>query len=213
MNDKPSDKTLPVVAEADALLKGAMADAGFEKMLKYVKGKWIDSEGVEYPMGSKFVAHCVGYTKAWVKFKNREFVEKHLYRVGLGEVPPERDQLDDNDQSKWSIGISGFPSDPWVQQSLLPLEDDAGDILVFIASSFGGRRAIADLVRAYSQRTKRTNVSEQPIILLKDTIMNTKRFGAVQRPFLEIVGWDNGEGNPKPAQESLKDEMNDEIPF
>lgn len=211
------NETLPAVKEADAILAGVQADAGFERMLKFKKGRYVDSDGLDIPKDSKFVAHCVGYTKCWIKFKDQEFVEKHLYRVSLGEVPPERDELDDNDPTKWAIGINGGPADPWVLQSILPLEDEKGDILLFVASSFGGKRAVADLCRAYAQRTKRTGQSEQPIILLKETMMPTKKFGPVPRPFFEIVGWDssNREGirEVKPANESLRDEMNDAIPF
>lgn len=211
------NENLPSIIEADAILAGAQGDAGFEKMLKFKKGKYIDSDAVEILKGTKYIAHAVGYTKCWIKFLNGEFVAKHLYRVNRKEFPPERDQLDDNDPTKWPIGISGGPSDPWVLQSILPLEDEKGDVLLFVSSSFGGKRAVADVCRAYALRTKRTGTSEQPIVVLKEAIMPTKRFGDVPRPFFEIVGWDttNREGirEVKPANESLKDEMNDAIPF
>ena len=208
--------SLPAIAEADAILAGAQTDAGFERMLKFKKGKYTDSDGLDVPMGTKFIAHAVGYTKCWIKFVNQEFVEKHMYRVNLKEVPPDRDQLDDNDPTKWPIGISGGPSDPWVLQSILPLEDERGELMLFVASSFGGKRAVADVCRSYALRTKRTNTSEQPIIVLKEATMPTKRFGPVPRPFFEIVGWDRvteGVREVRPANESLKEEMNDDIPF
>ena len=214
MNDQ--NQTLPAVQEAEALLNGTKDDAAFEKMLKYKKGDYVDSDGNDVKMGAQFIAHCVGYTKCWIKFIDQTVAAKHLYRVSLGQFPPERDELDDNDPSKWKLGIGDKPADPWVLQSILPLENEAGEVLLFISSSFGGKRAIADLCRSYAQRTKRTGISEQPVIKLSETTFPSKKYGSVKLPLFEIVGWDSareGIREVKPANESLKDEMNDEIPF
>jgi hypothetical protein len=114
-------------------------------------------------------------------------------------------------------GLDGRPADPWVFQYLLPFENPAsGEVVVFVTSSFGGRRAIADLCSAYVRRTKKVTNCGQPIIKLATTEMPTKKFGKVPRPNFVIVGWD------EPSSDSdievmppttLKNKLDDSIPF
>jgi hypothetical protein len=136
--------------------------------------------------------------------------------VALGERPPEREELDDPDEAKWPEGLDG-PADPWVYQYLLPLENvSSGEVVIFATSSFGGRRAVADLCSAYGKRAKRVTTCGQPIVALATVDMPTKKFGKVPRPHFEIVGWDDGTADnveqPPPAV-TLGHELNDEIPF
>lgn len=207
-------ENLPTVQEATALENAAQEDAAFDKMLKFKKGHWYIGED-EVPLGTRYIAHAVGYTKCWIKFIDQKLVEKRHYRASMGQIPPERDELDDNDPTKWPIGISGGPADPWVLQSLLPLETDTGELVVFAASSWGGKRAIADLVKNYALRTKRTGVSEQPAVELGASTFPSKKFGKVDCPVLHIVGWDtNREGvRQVNAPDTLKQEMDDDLPF
>jgi hypothetical protein len=220
-----TNETLPARHdEARNIGEEAERDAGFQKMLKFKKGEyWCD--GVEVDLGTKLVAHCVGWTKTWVHFVDQKVVDRKVYRVARRERAPERDQLPDNDQSKWPIGINKQPADPWVYQYLLPMEDPAtGEVRIFVGSSFGGRRAVADLCTAYSRRAEKLKaagkVCGQPIIALQMLMMPTKNFGDVPRPHFEIVGWDDeaatSEREPiRTVSEAAikKQEFDDEIPF
>lgn len=210
-----SDGNLPARSEAEAIGNAASDDAGFEKLLKFKKGTYeCDNEKV--PHGTEFVAHCVGWTKSWIKFVGGQRVDQKLYRVAEGKRIPDREELDDLDPRMWGPGPNGQPSDPWVFQFLLPLENKAGDLVLFVTSSIGGRRGVADLMKSYSRRVTRTGVSENPIIKLSQAMMPTKMFGDVPRPAFEIVGWDGGAReavrNIIPP-DTMQDEMNDTIPF
>jgi hypothetical protein len=201
--------------EADAIGKAAMEDAGFERLLKFKKGKYETTEG-PVNMGVHYVAHCVGWTKVWVKFVDSKVVDRKVYRVIAGEIPVERDQLDDNNSAAWPMGPMGKPSDPWVYQYLLPLEDPMGDVLIFTTASIGGKRAIADLCKSYSRRVGREGVSEQPVVKLGVAVMPTKMFGDVQRPLFEIVGWDSARSavrEVKVDQATAKPDFDDAIPY
>jgi hypothetical protein len=201
--------------EAENILGAAQEDAGFEEILKFKKGDYLIGE-VVVPLGTEFIAHPEGWTKCWTKFVNGEVVDRKPYRVASGERPNEREELGDLDQDKWSEGLDGNPADPWVYQYLLPLErPQSGDIVIFVTSSVGGRRAVADLCSAYAKRVAKKANCGQPIVKLGEAEMPTKKYGKVPRPHFEIVGWDavaDGGDETPPAVES-ENEFADEIPF
>lgn len=204
----------PAVTEAAALLNAANEDAGFEKLLKFKKGVYsCDANVVDW--GTEFVAHCVGWTKCWIKFVDSKVVERKMYRVASGARPPEREELDDLQMIGVKDPKTGLSLDPWVYQYLLPMEDKAGELVVFVTSSTGGKRAVADLCKSYSRRAARTHQSEQPVIKLSGTVMPSRMFGDVPRPLFEVIGWDSAREGIREvkAPETLKDEMDDEIPF
>jgi sRNA-binding protein len=160
--------------EVENIKVAAQADAGFEKILKFKKGAYfVDEE--EIPLGTEYVAHARAWVKCWIKFVDGEVKERKVYRVALGERPPEREDLDDQDQTKWAEGLNGRLADPWVYQYLLPLESlSNGEILIFVSSSFGGRRAVADLCSAYARRTTKIAECGQPIVRLAAADMPTR---------------------------------------
>ena len=90
------DKTVNVPAvggtEVENILGAAQEDAGFEKLLKFKKGEYFIGEEL-VPLGTEFIAHAIGWTKCWIKFVDDEVVERKVYRVALGERPPEREDL------------------------------------------------------------------------------------------------------------------------
>jgi hypothetical protein len=208
-------QNLPASREAENVARAAAEDAGFGKMIKFKKGEYFDSEQQEIPLGTQFTAHAVGWTKMWVKFVGGQVEDRKVYRMVNGDIVPPRENLGDRDESKWENGINDRPADPWVLQYLLPLEDETGEIQIFVTSSFGGKRAVADLCSAWARRTAKGD-SGQPLILLKSVKMPTQKFGDVPRPYFEIVGWDRASAEvrePSPPQTGSKQDFNDEIPF
>lgn len=205
---------LPAIQETSNIATAAAEDGGFEKLLKFKKGQYF-CDGEEVPLGTQLTAHCIGWTKCWIKFKDGNVADRKMYRVAEGKRPPDREQLDEPEMIGVKDPKSGLSNDPWVYQHLLPLENEAGDLVVFVTSSIGGKRAVADLCKSYSRRAQRTKTSAQPIIKLSKGIMPSKMFGDVPRPVFEIVGWDeNREGiREVKAPDTLKQEMDDEIPF
>ena len=188
------DKAVNVPAiggtEVENILGAAQEDAGFEKLLKFKKGEYFIGEEL-VPLGTVFIAHAIGWTKCWIKFVDDEKVDCKVFRVALGERPPEREDLDDLEKDNWPEGIDGKPADPWAFQYLLPLEKTSdGEVVIFTTSSFGGRRAVADLCAAYAKRTTKGASCGQPIVKLAKTEMPTKKYGRVPRPQFNIIGWD-----------------------
>jgi hypothetical protein len=80
--------------EVENILGAAQEEAGFEKLLKFKKGDFFIGEEL-VPLGTKYIAHVIGWTRCWIKFVDDEVVERKTYRVALGERPPERADLDD----------------------------------------------------------------------------------------------------------------------
>jgi hypothetical protein len=209
---KHSDEARNIGREADT-------DTGFQQMIKFKKGEYWSGEE-EIPLGSRFIAHCIGWTKSWVHFENRTVVERRNFSVAKGERAPERDQIPNNDPATWPYGLNGKDkADPWVLQYLLPLEDEeTGEVMIFVGSSFGGKRAVGEVCSAWSRRVAKQETG-QPIIELQATTFPTRNYGDVDRPVFKIVGWDTGEGpeqrelNLDDAAASAESAMNDEIPF
>jgi hypothetical protein len=215
MNEIMKSNQEVAAREADLIGNAAQEDAGFEKLLKFKKGTY-ECDNAEVPYGTEYTAHCVGWTKAWIKFIDSKVVERKMYRVAEGKRVPDREELDDQDMNEWPKGPDGkTPSDPWVYQHLLPMEDKNGDLVVFATSSIGGKRAVADLCKSYARRVNRTGHSDSPIIKLSAAVMPTKSWGDVPRPHFEIIGWDEHREAVRVVKgpDTLLDEMNDEIPF
>jgi hypothetical protein len=180
-------------SELENIHAAAQEDSGFAKILKFKKGTYLINED-EIPLGTRYLAHAVAWTKCWIKFVDGEVADRKPYRVALGEKPPLREDLDDRNEDDWPEGLDGKPADPWVYQYMLPFENLAsGELVIFTASSYGGKRAIADLCDSYVKRAKK-GVRGQPIIKLAKTDMPTKKFGKVPRPLFEIDGWDQNDG-------------------
>ena len=197
--------------ELENIATAAQQDAGFEKILKFKKGEYFIGEE-EIALGTEYLAHVVGWTKCWIKFVDGEVVERKIYPVAKGAKPPEREDLDDLDESKWEQGLDGKPADSWVYQYLLPLENrSSGELVIFVTSSFGGRRAVADLCQLYTRRMQKFG-GGQPIIKLAKADMPTKKFGKVPRPLFEVIGWDREETAATIPPATSEDDFGDEIP-
>ncbi len=111
--------------ELENILGAAQEDAGFERLLKFRKGEYFIGDAL-VPLGTEYIAHAIGWTKCWIKFVDDEVAERKVYRVALGERPPEREDLDDLEKDNWPEGIDGNPADPWSLQYLLPLAKNFG---------------------------------------------------------------------------------------
>lgn len=205
---------LPVTDRAaQNIYTAAQTDAGFERMIKFKKGEfYIDGELI--PLGTEYVAHCVGWTKTWIKFLKGEVADRKVYRMIQGDRTPDREELGDGDMATWPLGMDNKPLDPWALQYLLPLENGNGDVVIFATGSFGGRRAVADVCSAWARKAQKQPGTGQPLVQLAKAMMPSKKWGDVPRPSFKIIGWEaGGESIQEVKVENLKDEMRDEIPF
>jgi hypothetical protein len=220
-------KNLPaeLEAEADNIIEAAQGDSGFEKLLKFKKGKYSIGDD-DVPLGHKYLAHTSQWTLCWIKFIDGRVADRRMGKVADGYRLPKREDLDDNDPATWEVGLDGKPQDPWCFQYLLPLEDlKTGEVAIFTTSSIGGRRGVADLCKAYGNRAKK-GLRGLPIVKLSFVDMPTKAWGPVPRPDFIIDGWDDdeaasgaGDGGGGGGDDDIKVittaavDLNDEIPF
>jgi hypothetical protein len=198
--------------EANNLIEAANEESS-QKLLKFKKGKYY-SRDEEVPIGTEYLAHPSAWLKSWLKFVDKKKVVQHIYNIAKGERPPQREELGDLDEAQWPAGLDGRPADPWVSQSLLSLQ--TGEIIVFVASSQSGRRAIADLCRTCAHRNRRGN-SHQPFVRLEAGKQKSPKFGEYDIPVFKITAWEGEAENvlaPKEiGQQEFSDDLNDSIPF
>jgi hypothetical protein len=188
MTDK-NPKNLP--AEWQRAASNILAAMSSEHMplLKFKKTDFYIGDD-KVPLGTKYVAYCDGWTKAWVKFVDGELVDKKLYRVVDGATPPERDELGDLDQAEWGVDDEGEPKDPWTFQHYLPLEDaTSGERFLFVSGSVGGKIAIEILCQHYARSARGL-----PTVKLAVGDFRVKQYGKVSRPDFPIVSWENDGG-------------------
>jgi hypothetical protein len=183
---------LPMRNEDDYIIDAAKGDVGFGRILTFVKGEYfLDKE--EVPLESEFKVHTREWVQVWINFDTRPIIQK-IYRVARGQKAPERESLGDLDKSKWQLGFNSQLKDPWVLQYLVPFESlETGEIVAFRASSFGGRRAIAELASLCAFKSKRGEPS-LPTIKLDKSSFTSKNYGKVQQPAFTIIGFDNDSG-------------------
>jgi len=208
---------LPAVQYDNPYLEvAAETGGGFGKILKFVKGEFVIGEDV-IPEGTECIAYLDQLARAWIKFENDAVADRKIELVACGKKLPAREELGDNDSSKWQTDDNGNPRDPWVKQWLLPLvKVDDQDCMVFVTSSRGGDTAIGTLCGTYGRSNRKGLL---PIIALKVRSYKHQEYGKIKTPDLPIVGWHHA-GAPTPETTSLapspsnmNDDLNDSIPF
>lgn len=227
----PGRPILPKIPVSDPLLEAALEDAraigkmareegGFLPLLFYKKKVYTDSNKEVVPHGTEYLAHAADWTKCWIKFHPEGGQPtRHQIRVqdkdenGKFLQLPARQTLGDLDQTQWKPGLDGKPRDPWIYQHYLPMEDKEGKLFLFTTNSRGGFIGVTELVEAWQRHFEMTRVDAQPIIKLEDGVMRTKKYGNVDRPRFEIIGWDDKAQGVRINPELMKDEMDDQIPF
>jgi len=167
------------------------------------------------PSGTECVVVYDQIRAGWIKFQGKGM--QPILKMGLvfdGFNPVEREDLDDQDQSSWEIGLSGQPQDPWQMQVLLPLQDTkSGELLIFGTTSKTGRAACDNLI-SLCMRMQRSESDYYPVIRLdvgsfehRDT-----RIGKILKPQFTRIG-----RAPKAdvtlAATDAADDFQDEIPF
>jgi hypothetical protein len=197
-------------ADGFAVAENAGASMIVGKMVKFLDGRFTVDKTEPLPATTTLVA--VSAVTAWVHWDDNRPVEHRVTQVG--QTHPYRDELPDQDKTKWPPGLNDEPSDPWRDTRYLRLIDpNTGADYTFVTDSFGGRRAVGDLKQQIAN-VRMAHPGAMPLVQLASTMMKT-RFGQKARPDFKIVGWrgrkdDIGAGNAKIAH---ADDLNDNIPF
>jgi hypothetical protein len=179
------------------------------------KGAFVTTDnGEAIDQSAEFIALCEELWIGWIKFMEDAPPEKVGGLLYDGYVLPPRNSLGDTDQSAWPAGVTGQPSDPWQHQQMLPLQHtDTRELFTYSTTSSTGRRAVANLLRAY-ERLRRADPNELPVIRLKVGGFNHRdaRIGWVHAPVLAQVGRTSRDNAAKPDT-SVGADLNDAVPF
>jgi hypothetical protein len=171
-------------------------------------------DGEEIPLGREFTVVYDQIQVGWIKFNGKgELPERKMGALFQGFVPCPRDELGDDDQSLWEVGLSGKPADPWQQQILLPLQAEDGELFIFGTTSITGRRAVGRVIDECRKMLRR-EPNDYPIVKLALSSFQHReeRIGRVTVPAFVRVG-----KTPKTGvaaiDTSIAADMNDEVPF
>jgi hypothetical protein len=151
----------------------------------------------------------------WIRFAGKgEQPERKMGPVFNGFVPPPREELGDQDEAQWELGLSGKPTDPWQFQVLVPMSDTKnGELYIFGTTSITGRRECDKLISACA-RMQKTEPDFYPVIKLDVSGFEHRdsRIGWVKTPSFTRIGR-APKSDTSAAQTSLADNMSDAIPF
>jgi hypothetical protein len=139
--------------------------------LKFQKGRWSKAvakgETVEIGETETFIVDPLSYCSGWVRWEAKSVTAK----IGPGRpidgfILPVRDRLPDQDTSRWPFGRSGKREDPWKENHQITMKDTADDtLLTWVTSSWGGRKAIGQLISAFI-RERKAHPGLFPVVLL-----------------------------------------------
>jgi hypothetical protein len=160
----------------------------FNKFGEYRAGQ----EKEEIECGTRVAAHmnslCVGFQK----WEDNRPTDQAMGPIAQGFVPPKREELGDNDKSRWDTFDDGRPKDPWQFTNTIVLVelDDTANMFTFSTGSRGGLDAIGQLSLKYGERL-RQHPNEVPVVELdRSAYKHTDRkVGEVRVPILKIVDW------------------------
>lgn len=205
MNEQPSKQPNAVTIINDADI-AALATAARELApsdivglpLRYVKGQWTirETKDNEIKVGSTddFVVDVLSYAEGWERWETKKRTHKIIGRRIDGFVAPPRHVLPEADKEEWPIGPKGR-TDPWQEVQQIVLKDRAnGQLLTWTNSSYGGRRALGDLLKTFA-KDSRQHPGLYPVVLLESYDRPTADYGKVPTPRLNVVDWQSfGEG-------------------
>ena len=144
-----------------------------------------------------------------VKWENGQPIKYALGRVA-DRFKPDRDVLGDFDESRWPYDQNGQQTDPWVPTAMFIMTTRGGEtVFTFSTHSFWGRQAAYRLIQNYAAEA-RQHLGCFPVISLGTTTHPSKKYGDVDGPTLEIVGWQE-KPQQTPALTSLPEELDDKM--
>ena len=217
----PASQTLPATPDArtnveryldevaPSMIVGRMVK--FSKDNKYVVNDTQEEIGPE----TEFIAVCDQTLVGRIKFSGEEGVPPTRV-MGLlygGFVMPPREELGDLDESRWPIGLSGLPDDPWKHQIYLVLQNvDTKEFFTFVTSSRTGRSAAGTLLRHY-ERMRKSHPNEFPVVRLQTGGFphRDERVGWVTTPVFVVRGRAPADSSTRPDT-STRGDLDDEIP-
>jgi hypothetical protein len=177
----------------------------FGKIMRFRKGEWLlGQEKEKVPDRSRWIAIMAEARHGWIKWTTVTLEDGTPKRVPVhtigkivdGYQPPARPLLGDMDQSKWKLGLNDKPEDPLKKVVYLPLLSQNGEkVMTFTTNTPTGLPRFWQLMEKYAWIGKK-HLGQYPIIELRASGYDDRRYGWVQVPDFEIVGW---VGRPDPT--------------
>jgi hypothetical protein len=186
------------------------------RLIKFSKeGKFITSDDDEPINGDlNFIVLADQTLIGWIKFNGEgELPDRRMGLLYDGFVMPQRQELGDDNEAEWELGLDGRPADPWQHHMYLVMQRvDTGGMFTFATPSKTGRRAVGNLLRHYNTM-QRKHPDMYPVVQLKTGGYQHRddRVGWVNTPMFVVTGRTSKDDASKPAP--LEEDMNDDVPF
>jgi hypothetical protein len=215
--------SLPAVIAGASLGSSLLAEGSTLAKWDAEKG-WHDRDGGALP-GTLIVLGTRTGVRRWSdKTLVEEFVEQPLPDIEAlnAQVPV----------GEWEIGFSGKPESPYRVWFAAYLLDPVGMTLFsYLNNTVGSEIAVKAIQQKLDLMQALHGGSARPVVKLADAPMKTKNFGLKRRPDFRIIEWRSlhadapvapqlpaPETQPteiidQPVKPSVRDDLNDEIPF
>jgi hypothetical protein len=188
-------------------------------IIKFIRGHWSTGKDGERGMdGARLVARMDKLMSGWRKWVNRQVVDARLGMVADGYEPPRRSDLGDTDENLWPVDDDGVPTDCWQFSFFLQFVDpsDSSIKYIWVAATHGAQKEIGAMSQAYADKRKHSP-NALPLVELSSDFYRHRKYGRVDTPQLDIIGW-VGEETPVPqaqvsSQANPNSDIDDEIPF
>ena len=171
LNKTETEPKLPAHLEdvADVMLAQT---ASSNPLLRFVKGEYFIGDD-EIEIGHEYIAYPFDAMIGFARWQDDMVVEQRLGRIA----------------DKFQLEREDLPADQeWKPQRALPLEDaETHDFVVFVSGSFGGKKAINNLINATARAVKAGRGEATPLIRLAVGSFTSKEYGRIACPSFEIV--------------------------
>jgi hypothetical protein len=154
---------------AEALMATTGDIVGMIIKYKQVFGKYgfYTKDDICLPFGTQLFARSTRVL--WLKWRNGEIVDRRE-----GRPLPERGELDDQNPTKWEIGLNGLPKDCWQKTFHVYFTDrQTCQDFTYISTSVGGKLAVKELVD-HTTKVRQDVPGALPVIALAETMRKYK---------------------------------------
>ena len=211
----PPDTRTEVEKYADQVAPSAVVG----ELIKFngKTGKFvIASSEEEVDPNTDFIALVDEMAISWTKFNGEGVSPSRISGLLYKNfVLPPRESLGDLDPNEWPEGQYGEPgekSDPWHHEQLVPLQEPKTQaFFTFVTSSPTGRNGVGRLIKHFNRMLK-SDPGSYPVVRLKPSGYESKKFGWVDTPSFQIVGRVPKSSAAVPDT-SVAADLNDSLPF
>jgi hypothetical protein len=163
--------------------------------LKFNEGFWtVGKEARSLANGTQLVALSTRHGWVWLKKGEKA---RYQWRQKGKALPDRWTELDDQDKTKWPIGLSGCAEDPWKETRVVYFVDPAtAEAFTYDPKkTYFGLKAVEALGDQIA-RMRKARPAVSPVVEFH-TVKKPTNFGPKMTPVLKVVAWVGGHnGNP-----------------